>query len=207
VGSDLATTIVEWAPDGILILESDCTISFANPAAAEIFGHRREDLIGAAVETLIPGYLPFRQGSRRGECCRTSRPVHPDGDLAARRADGSDVPVELSLSPATFEGRAVTIAVVREVTSSRARELETRKLIVAQEEERIASQLQDRIIKRLFLAGLKIQSVVNLTERPVSQRLHETVDQLDTVIRDIRHTVFTGTLCDAPPGPSDPTWS
>ncbi len=204
--SDLATTIVELAPDGILIVDSEGVVTFANPAASGIFGYTRDDLVGLPVEALVPEYLRSAHTShRRGyRAAPQPRPMGRGRALAARRSDGRAVPVDISLSPVSLGGRSATIAVVRHGSHGPEREAELRRRVAVQEDERIAAELNDRIVKRLFLAGMKIQSVLNLTDQPVSERLSESVDQLDTVIREIRHTVFAGLLPDADPDGCDP---
>lgn len=194
--SDLAHTIVELAPDGILIVDDEGVISFANPAAGSIFGYASPALIGVAVEALVPECVRRVHARHRDSYKAASqpRPMGWGGDLTGLRSDGSEVPVDISLSPVSLDGRAATIAVVRQVADRRDSEAEIRRRLLVQEDERIASQLNDRVVKRLFLAGMKIQSVLQLTDHPVAQRLTETVDQLDTVIREIRHTVFVGVL-------------
>lgn len=204
--SNLATTIVELAPDGILIVDPDGVISFANPAAGSIFGYSIPELLGLPVEALVPECLRAVHARHRDgyKAAPQPRPMGWGRDLMARRCDGTEVPVDISLSPVSLDGRAATIAVVREVAGRRDSETELRRRILVQEDERIATQLNDRVVKRLFLAGMKIQSVLQLTDHPVAQRLAESVDQLDTVIREIRHTVFAGALPDAgedTPGP------
>lgn len=206
---DLSSLIVELAPDGILIVDVDGAISFANPAAAAIFGYHRQDLTGLTMDELVPGCLEGEHGGRWQSSGLEPgpRPIGARRDLLGRGADGSEVPVEISLSPVTLGGRAATIAIVRPVPAHRAVESELRKRLLLEEDERIAAELQDRVIKRLFLAGMKIQSILTLTETPVYQQLNETVDQLDKVIHDIRHTVFADVLAGGDPEPPRSMWS
>lgn len=203
--SDLATTIVELAPDGILIVDHDGVISFANPAAGAIFGYPSRALVGVAVEALVPECVrPVHVRHRDSyKAAPQPRPMGWGRDLMACRSDGSEVPVDISLSPVSLDGRAATIAVVRPMAYRRDSETELRRRLLIQEDERIASHLNDRVVKRLFLAGMKIQSVLQLTDHPVAQRLTETVDQLDTAIREIRYTVFAGVLPEAGEGPEE----
>ncbi|RKN49057.1 GAF domain-containing protein [Micromonospora endolithica] len=74
----------------------------------------------------------------------------------------------------------------------RARGQEERELLVVLEDrERIARDLHDVVIQRLFATGLQLQSTVPLTARPdVAKRINAAVDDLDATIRDIRRTIF-----------------
>ncbi|SIR87200.1 Histidine kinase-like ATPase domain-containing protein [Micromonospora avicenniae] len=103
--------------------------------------------------------------------------AYPPGQQA-----GSDVEGTLL---ATFAGQAA-------LALERARAQEERELLVVLEDrERIARDLHDVVIQRLFAMGLQLQTVAPLAGRPdVRQRLNATVDDLDSTIRDIRRAIF-----------------
>ncbi|MDW5330410.1 GAF domain-containing protein [Plantactinospora sp. KLBMP9567] len=86
---------------------------------------------------------------------------------------------------ATFAGQAA-------LALERARAQEERELLVVLEDrERIARDLHDVVIQRLFATGLQLQTVAPLAGRPeVRQRLNAAVDDLDSTIRDIRRAIF-----------------
>ncbi|WP_407940007.1 sensor histidine kinase [Micromonospora tarapacensis] len=68
---------------------------------------------------------------------------------------------------------------------------EREQLVVLEDRERIARDLHDVVIQRLFATGLQLQSAVPLTARPeVAKRINTAVDDLDTTIKDIRRTIF-----------------
>jgi signal transduction histidine kinase len=72
-------------------------------------------------------------------------------------------------------------------------ELETylRDMAAVQERDRISAELRGRVIRRVFTAGLELQSAAGLTEQPeVRSRIHGAADILDEVIRIIRDTIF-----------------
>ncbi|HEX2774065.1 MAG TPA: GAF domain-containing sensor histidine kinase [Micromonosporaceae bacterium] len=85
----------------------------------------------------------------------------------------------------TFAGQAA-------LAMERARAQEERELIaVLEDRERIARDLHDVVIQRLFATGLQLQSAVPLTMRPeVARRINAAVDDLDSTIRDIRRAIF-----------------
>ena len=86
---------------------------------------------------------------------------------------------------ATFAGQAA-------LAMERARAQEERALLaVLEDRERIARDLHDVVIQRLFATGLQLQSTVPLIGRAdVGQRINDAVDELDSTIRDIRRTIF-----------------
>jgi hypothetical protein len=105
-------------------------------------------------------------------------------------ADGSEFPVEISLSPVTFGDGPRVVAIVREVTAHRATEQVIRQRLVLADEERIGAELRHNVINRLFIAGMDIQAVVVRVEPEVARRLVAVADELDLAIREIRDTVL-----------------
>ena len=87
----------------------------------------------------------------------------PAMQLAARCADGTEIAVEIALAPLAFEGRTVTMATVRDARE-RIRHLAQlhaaqQRIALAEERERIARDLHDIVIQRLFATGMSIQAV------------------------------------------------
>ncbi|MFI6069169.1 GAF domain-containing protein [Micromonospora sp. NPDC051227] len=73
----------------------------------------------------------------------------------------------------------------------RARGQEERELLVVLEDrERIARDLHDVVIQRLFATGLQLQSAAPMARPEVAKRINAAVDDLDSTIRDIRRTIF-----------------
>ncbi len=101
----LAESLPESAPDAMLIVDSDGRIQLANAETERLFGHRREELVGAAVHLLIPERFHARHSGQEAEFFAEprSRPMGVGLELTARRKDGVEFPVEISLSPVDTE--------------------------------------------------------------------------------------------------------
>ena len=122
--------LVESAPTAILSTDGEGRILLVNPAAEAMFGYAAHELLGRPVEILVPER--FRRGHRGlrtvyGENPQT-RPLAGGGTLWARRKDGSELPVEISLAPSpTPDGTVVQIVLVDVTERLRAQaELERR---------------------------------------------------------------------------------
>jgi signal transduction histidine kinase len=78
------------------------------------------------------------------------------------------------------------------LTIERARSREDREaLLVLSDRERIARDLHDVVIQRLFATGLQLQTVAGMATRPeVAERINAAIDDLDSTIRDIRGAIF-----------------
>jgi PAS domain S-box-containing protein len=140
--------IAEAAPNGMLVVGERGIITLANRAVERIFGYGRGALLGQSIELLVP------DASRRAHVgvrerfvnAGKSREMSGGRNLLGRKADGSEVPVEVSLSPVeTRRGRTVIVA-VNDVTERRAAER-------ALQEAKEAAEAADRA-KSTFLASM-----------------------------------------------------
>lgn len=102
---DFFRQVVETAPDGIVVVDAEGIIRLVNSQAERFFGWDRQQLIGQALEVLVPDQVRDKHpGHRLGYATSPrTRPMGAGLELTARRADGSEVPVDISLSP--FETR------------------------------------------------------------------------------------------------------
>jgi PAS domain S-box-containing protein len=129
-------SLLEAAPDAMVISGEDGRISLVNSQVEAIFGFRRDELIGENVRVLVPEWSP-----------RTSRPESPASlerhtELWATRKSGHQFPVELSLSPLqTEEGLLVTTA-IRDITQRRLAEDAIRELNMTLE-QRVAERTEE----------------------------------------------------------------
>ncbi len=112
---------LESAPDAVVITDQTGQIVLVNSEAERLFGYRRQELLGQRVERLVPKRYHRQHRTHRGRYMGRPqrRPMGIGLELFGRRKDGSEVPVEISLSPLhTPEGTFVS-SVVRDVTERR----------------------------------------------------------------------------------------
>lgn len=186
---------VDELPDGLLICRPDGTITLANQRLIEMSGHGLDDLIGRNVDDLVPEQVRHEHAQRRAGfvAAHVARPMGPGMQLDLQRADGSLVPVEISLSP--LHDDAGVIAIVRDVSERLRAEAVIRTtselLSLADERERIARDLHDTVLQRLFGLGLELQATAIRANNELSDRIEDAVDEIDLIIREIRTAVFT----------------
>jgi PAS domain S-box-containing protein len=113
--------IVNAVPDVILGLDADCCITIANPSVASVFGLQPEELRGRALSDVLPGLTQPEAEKRtlEGLFMRATRTHVARYETTARRRDGTEFPVEVSLSRIETEDGARYAAVVRDVTELR----------------------------------------------------------------------------------------
>ena len=113
-----ARALLESAAEGIVIVGSDGRIVLANARAAEMFGYPREELTGQTIEVLLPEHLRTGHATHRAGYFGEPR-VRPMGiglDLAGRRKDGAEFPVEISLSFVESEDGLLAMASITDIT-------------------------------------------------------------------------------------------
>jgi signal transduction histidine kinase len=114
--------------------------------------------------------------------------------LRAACADGRSIPVEISLSPVAMGSEVYVIAAVRDVADREMAHEELRaaraRLAVADDRDRIARDLHDTVIQRVFASALTLQAISRSVEDPARSRVLGVVDDLDMTIRQLRAAVF-----------------
>lgn len=192
MGDHFAMVVLELAPDGIAVTDELGRLVHANGRFEQLFGFRREQLVGHTVEMLLPERLQAVHRVHRHDYEQrpSPRPMGSGRQLWARRADGTEFPVEVALSPVTTGHGVRTIMTVREVSDRRATEDAARAEAVYADHQRIALALNDRVIQEIFSASFQLHGLLDAADGPQRAVLQAAIDELDTAIREIRSIVF-----------------
>jgi PAS domain S-box-containing protein len=197
--------LLDSAPDAVVIADADGRIVFANQQTTRLFGYTTDELIGAYVESLLPERVHERHLKHRAGYLRApaTRPMGAGLELAGRRKDGSEFPVDISLSSAhSDEGQLVT-AFIRDITERVARaelerELAARRAVLGHlvsaaedERQRIANDIHDDSIQAITAAGIRLQLLRRaLTEPKHQELLDELAETIQLSISRLRHLLF-----------------
>ena len=126
IGEERFRRVVEAAPSAMIMVNQEGQITLANQQAEKTFGYPREELLGRPIEMLVPerlrsGYRGFRHDYL---CDPQARPMGAGRELFGRRKDGSEVPVEIGLSPIHTSKGLLVLASIVDITERKLAELE-----------------------------------------------------------------------------------
>ena len=123
--------LLEAAPDGMVIVDQEGTIVMVNAQMETLFGYSREEVMSKRVEMLVPTRFRDVHPFHRGQYSKNPRlrPMGADLELYALRKDGTEFPVEISLSPMESDEENLIIAAIRDITDRKRAEEKFRGLL------------------------------------------------------------------------------
>ncbi|MBL7758947.1 MAG: PAS domain S-box protein, partial [Chitinophagaceae bacterium] len=171
------TSLFENATEGILLTNRSGEIVLANPAAEKMFGYAGNELTGQRIELLIPhrfhgGHEKMREGFYKAP---QNRSMGSGRDLYARRKDGSEFPVEVSLSHYNQKNEPFVIAFIVDITTRK--EIEGNLLRQKMELEKISNDirklnavLEEKVEERTMILKEALQKLEQ-SQRELSESL------------------------------------
>jgi len=113
--------LLESTPDAIVIFNGKGSIELINAQTEKLFGYKRDELLGKKVEILLPvRYRKAHTRHRKNYCASPHfRPIGFGLELAGRRKDGSEFPVEINLSPMETADGVLVTSIIRDMTERR----------------------------------------------------------------------------------------
>ncbi len=187
----------EASADGLVLVDAAGTILATNSAFLDMFGYEGPELVGQPVEAVVPEESRHRHVQlRRGfEAEPEARPMAESRNLEGLRSDGTTFPINVSLGQLASTSGTHTFATVRDLTERVRVETEAaavrRQHSTALERERIAHDLHDNVIQRLFALGLTLEGLPPRIDAPdVAGKVFAAVDTIDDIIDDLRSTIY-----------------
>jgi len=125
----LSSDLLETLPDAIVAVDPAGTIVQVNSQTQELFGYDRDELIGQKVEMLVPENYRHEHHHHRENFAQTpkTRRMGAGLDLYGRRRNGSEFPVEISLSPVSTEHGIFVLSAIRDISDRKKIEEELRR--------------------------------------------------------------------------------
>lgn len=187
--------IVASSDDAMISVGPDHLVQTWNPGAQRLFGHTEDHIVGRPIDSLMPDVAVdvFRAVVEQIRC-----QGHADSYQSRwHRADGTDVDVAVTVSPMRdADGALIGFSTVaRDITHQLVAQAELAAARADREvmadRDRIARDLHDMVIQRVFGAGLALQSITaRITQPDTAARMHSIIGELDATIRELRGTIF-----------------
>ena len=160
----LSSAILEAIPDALVAVNQQGVIVKTNSQAEAMFGYTRDELIGQRVEVLVPERQRSAHDQHRVEFHERPkiRRMGSGLDLRGRRRDGSEFPVEISLSPIRAGDTMIVLTAIRDITDRKRIEEELRR---ANEEleRRSARELRDSQNRLAAIAEFSQDAIIGKT--------------------------------------------
>lgn len=188
--------IVEWSDDAMFSLTPDAVISTWNPGAERLLGYAAAEIIGRPADALAPPGSAAELAALLQRAEAGEQAAGQEGRIP--RSDGTTVDVTFTCSAMRDQDGTVTgfCLVLHDITDRLAAEAElaaarAERTLLA-ERDRMARDLHDRVIQRIFAAGMALQTAARLARSPAAaDRIQAVVGDLDTAIAELRETIFT----------------
>ena len=188
-------TLFAAYPDGHVVVDGGGRIVLANPAAAQLLGYAVDELIGLPVEALVPDAIRPRHAAYRGAYAHqpVPRPMGTQMDLVAKWRDGSEVMVEIALSPLQEHGLPFVVAAIRGIGA------------YPRVQQALQRARRNEYLAQLGRAAVDTRDIGQLLEQCLSldQRVAHAspsgADELATANRKARPTCFTSSSELLPP--------
>jgi len=172
--------IIESAMDGIISINESQQITLINPAAEKIFGYNKEDILGQSINKLIPERFHSSHCEHIEKFAKTgvtTRSMNALGVVLGVRSNGSEFPLEASISQIQIGKEKIFTIILRDITERRLSELKIQELL--HEKEILLKEVHHRI-KNNMQAIIGLLNIKNsfIQDDKTSTIIKDTISQI-----------------------------
>lgn len=173
--------VVEAAPDGLAMVDDRGQLVLVNAGLEQMFGYRREELIGQTIEFLMSPRYRGEHVRRRDHYLKTpeARDMAGRKELYAMRRDGSEFPVEIGLNPLRAEHRLHVLATIQDVTNRKADQAMLEKALV--EKTALLNEVHHRVKNNLQVVSSLLSLQTRQASPEASQLLSESQGRVKAI--------------------------
>jgi PAS domain S-box-containing protein len=188
--------IVRSAMDGIISADGQFRIILFNEAAQKMFGFSAAQVIGRPMDFLIPDRFRAAYAThlrRFGETGPPNRMMGSQGNILGLRSDGTEFPIETSISRIELGGQTIFTVILRDISERLKGEVVQRQLarrlaeVQEQERARLSRELHDQTCQEITALKLQLESLI--ADPAVSPPAQERLDNLAGLARNLARNV------------------
>lgn len=195
---------LDASDDAIFIFDAESLrYSYVNEGAVRLVGYSRDELLAMTPLHLNP-HATETEYRAVVDALQAEAGASPMRQWTLMRKDGTEVAVETTFqhAPIARDGGRWVIALARDISARLVAERELSQsqdalreaeqiMAIAGDRERIARDLHDTVIQRLFGAGLSLNATLGLVDDVARERISDTIDSLDQTIKELRTAIFS----------------
>ncbi|MBU2970750.1 response regulator [Pseudoalteromonas sp. C2R02] len=188
--------LLEATPDPMLVVNVDGKIEQINEATTRMFGYSEDELIGSAIDMLIPSKFHHVHTKHFGNYFKSPTRIKMTdrGDIEGVTKDGSLLIVEINLSPIAIKGKTLVIAGIRDITKQKQAEAQlVNAITIADEANKAKSdflanmshEIRTPMNAIIGMSHLALQTALNRKQQNYIEKVHRSAESLLGIINDI----------------------